>query len=148
MTGVIPCGWDHHGKVAQKTVGPSKCLHHTLMVHLLGSHVFCYLFCYIKEDSQVILRFCLVCPYCDSIPKSYAFYRQHVSLSMQKQTKLNRIFELLENLLLCNRISNKKTKKTHGILMGGPSKCDVITLTFQLFFLQPSCGVPVHIHMK
>ena len=64
MTGVISCGRDHCGKVAQKTVGPSKYLHHTLMVHPLGSHVFwgffCYLFCYIKEDSQAILLFCLV----------------------------------------------------------------------------------------
>ena len=34
MTGVISCGRDHHGKVAQKTVGPSKCLHHTLTVQL------------------------------------------------------------------------------------------------------------------
>ena len=66
MTGVISCGCEreHRRKVAQKTVGKSKWLHHTLMVHPLESHVFfwffCYLFCYIKEDSQAIQRFCLV----------------------------------------------------------------------------------------
>ena len=60
---------------------------------------------------------------------------------MQKQTKPNRIIELLENLLLCNRITNKKK---HGILTGGPSKCDVKTLTVQLFLVQPSRGGPVH----
>ena len=48
--------------------------------------------------------------------------------------KLNRILELLENLLLCNRISNKKK---HGTLTGGPSKCLYHTLTVQLFFVQP-----------
>ena len=47
------------GEVAEKTVGPSKCDVNTLTVHLLGS-LFCYLFCYIKEDSQAILLFCLV----------------------------------------------------------------------------------------
>ena len=57
----------------------------------------------------------------------------------------DRIIELLENLLLCNIISNKKTtKKKHGILTGGPSKCDVNTLTVQLFFVQPSRSGPVH----
>ena len=76
MTGVISCGRDHCGKFAQKTVGPSKYLHHTLMVHPLGSHIFwggfCYLFCYIKEDSQAILRFCLVkfCHFHQSICKA------------------------------------------------------------------------------
>ena len=53
---------------------------------------------------------------------------------MQKQTKPNRIIELLENLLLCNRITNKKK---HGTLTGGPSKCLHHTLTVQLFFVQP-----------
>ena len=49
---------------------------------------------------------------------------------MQKQTKPNKVIELLENLLLCNRITNQKKK--HGILTGGPSKCDVNTLTVHL----------------
>ena len=95
-----------------------------------------------KFSSNSKILFSLVC-FC--IDKRHAAYKKHMILVLShNKGKLNRILELLENLLLCNRISNKNPPKKHGILTGGPSKCDVNTLTVQLFFVQPSRSGPVH----
>ena len=60
-----------------------------------------------KFSSNSKILFSLVC-FC--IDKRHAAYKKHMILVLShNKGKLNRILELLENLILCNRISNKKT---------------------------------------
>ena len=105
MTGVISCGheWDHRRKVAQKTVGPGPPMYFCVFLLLILLHKRRF-----SSNSKILFSLVFFC-----IDKRHAAYTSHMILVLShNKGKPNRILELLENLLLCNRISNKKTQKT------------------------------------